>query len=260
MNQDQKVGFAILKTAEGKKIYAKTENQFKLAKTIENNQIIFCTGPAGTGKTFMSILMAVKMLQENKIEKIIVTRPMVPAGENPGYLPGEISNKMDPYLRPIFDILEMVHKKTKKREVISNQRNSKANPKSQPKVAETTVQWDNKVEMIPFAFLRGRTFNNAFIICDEGQNTLPEQMRMILTRIGENSKMVINGDLKQTDIKKRNGLDHFLDKLSYNPIKGIDLVTFDKSDIVRNSLINEIEEKIYENTIPYKKETELLNG
>lgn len=231
----KKIGFEIIKTNTGKRFYSKTENQDKLVNSIVKNQMTFCTGPAGTGKTFMSILMASKYLKEGKIEKIIITRPMVTAGEDMGFLPGEISNKMDPFLRPIFDVLDMIHQKPK------------AKNKGKKTTQETSVEYSDQVEMIPLAFMRGRTFNNAFVICDESQNTNVEQMRMLVTRIGYGSKLVISGDTLQTDIRKQNGLEHFIGRLENNKIDEIDVVKFTKQDIVRNPLINQIEEKIYNN-------------
>lgn len=231
----KKIGFEIIKTNTGKRFYSKTENQDKLVNSIVKNQMTFCTGPAGTGKTFMSILMASKYLKEGKIEKIIITRPMVTAGEDMGFLPGEISNKMDPFLRPIFDVLDMIHQKPKTKN------------KGKKTTQETSVEYSDQVEMIPLAFMRGRTFNNAFVICDESQNTNVEQMRMLVTRIGYGSKLVISGDTLQTDIRKQNGLEHFIGRLENNKIDEIDVVKFTKQDIVRNPLINQIEEKIYNN-------------
>ena len=233
----KKIGFEIIKTNTGKRFYSKTENQDKLVNSIVKNQMTFCTGPAGTGKTFMSILMASKYLKEGKIEKIIITRPMVTAGEDMGFLPGEISNKMDPFLRPIFDVLDMIHQKPKRR----------TENKGKKTTQETSVEYSDQVEMIPLAFMRGRTFNNAFVICDESQNTNVEQMRMLVTRIGYGSKLVISGDTLQTDIRKQNGLEHFIGRLENNKIDEIDVVKFTKQDIVRNPLINQIEEKIYNN-------------
>jgi phosphate starvation-inducible PhoH-like protein len=202
----------LIKTKKGQTIFPKTVRQDELVHTITDNQITVCHGPAGTGKTFITTIMAVRALVMGEVDKIVVTRPAVPAGEDLGFLPGDVENKMDPFLRPIYDILELIYPKEKKKEKKQDnweRGNSKANKRGKrnrsrsPKVPEThskqdqkseADEWSNRVEVVPFAYMRGRTFHDSFIIADEMQNVTREQLRMIMTRIGSNSKMVIGGE------------------------------------------------------------------
>jgi phosphate starvation-inducible PhoH-like protein len=221
-------GQPIIKSSNGKDIYAKTHNQLELCKSVENNQITILSGPAGSGKTFMSSVLAAKYLalKDSGIEKIIICRPAIEAGENLGFLPGDLSEKLNPYLRPIYDILDLIYKKeyTKKE-------------------SDSEVKYASKIEIVPFAFMRGRSFHNTFIIADEMQNCTKEQMRLLMTRIGKNSKMIIDGDIKQSDIGNSNGLNHIVEVLQRRSdiTEDINLVTFSNNDIIRNDLIKIIE-------------------
>ena len=243
----EKYGDPLVKTKKGNKLYAKTKRQAKLVDCINEHQITVCHGPAGTGKTFVTTCLAVKALINGEVDKIVVTRPAVSAGENLGFLPGDIDNKMDPFLRPIFDVLELVYPKETKTKTTSEKAGGRRKPGRPPKTTPqttsntTSVEWSDKVEMVPFAYMRGRTFHNSFIIADEMQNATKEQVRMIMTRIGMNSKMVIDGDIEQTDIGRNNGLNYLIKKLEQKPINDIGQIFFEQKDIVRNKIINDIE-------------------
>ena len=238
----EKFGGPLIKTNRGNKLYAKTQKQEDLVDTIVNNQITICHGPAGTGKTFVTTVMAVGALLEGIVDKIVITRPAVQAGEDLGFLPGDIDAKLNPYLKPIYDILELIYPKPSKEHTFHSSGKKKTKiPKTESKQTSTELpDWSDKIEIVPFAFMRGRTFHNSFIIADECQNATKEQLRMIMTRIGMNSKMVIDGDVKQTDIHN-NGLKFLIKKLEQKPINDISIIEFSKSDIVRNKIINDIE-------------------
>lgn len=206
-------------THSGKPIRFKTKNQFDLAKSIFKNDLVFSLGPAGTGKTFIAVLIACNEFKKGNINKIILTRPAVEAGESLGFLPGDLKEKVDPYLMPLYDALY---------DILGEEYVEKMIEKKQ-------------IEIIPLAFMRGRTLNDAFVILDEAQNTTPGQMLMFLTRLGKNSKMVVNGDLSQIDLnmhKSSSGLQLASEKL--RNIKGIDFKEFSIKDVVRNPLIEKI--------------------
>ena len=208
----------ILHGVSGKPILAKTANQKKLHKSILDNDLIFAIGPAGTGKTYTGVAMAVKALKEKEIKKIILTRPAVEAGENLGFLPGDMKDKVDPYLRPIYDALyEMIPFE----------------------LVEKKIQ-EGIIEIAPVAFMRGRTFKNSFIIIDEAQNTSSIQMKMILTRLGYGSKMIINGDLTQIDIKYINDSGLSTAKKKLSNLKTIKFINLNKKDVVRHKIVSEI--------------------
>ena len=202
----------------GKPIKARTPNQLKLVKACEKNDLIFAIGPAGTGKTYTAIAMAVKALKNREIRKIILSRPAVEAGERLGFLPGDLKEKIDPYLQPLYDALgDMIP----------------------PKKLEDFMK-DKVIEIAPLAFMRGRTLSNAFVILDEAQNTTVNQLKMFLTRMGLNTKFVITGDKTQIDLPRRNdsGLLQAM-----HILKGIDdiaIVKFDQKDIVRHKLVRDI--------------------
>ena len=182
------------------------------------NEMVFGLGPAGTGKTYLAVALAVSMMLEGKIDKIILSRPAVEAGENLGFLPGDLKDKVDPYLRPLYDALyEMLPAEQVDKKLAIGE-----------------------IEIAPLAFMRGRTLSNAFIILDEAQNTTPMQMKMFLTRLGENSRMVVNGDLSQVDLPRGiiSGLKDALDTLDKVP--GIGSVTFSAADVVRHGLVAKI--------------------
>lgn len=202
----------------GKPIKAKTRNQKKLVESSESNDIMFALGPAGTGKTYMSVALAVRALRNRIVKKIILTRPAVEAGESLGFLPGDLKDKVDPYLRPLYDALN---------DMIPVEKLNKF-------MAERTI------EVAPLAFMRGRTLDNAFIILDEAQNATSTQLKMFLTRIGPSAKAIITGDLSQIDLPRNqtSGLYQALDILT--DLDGIGLVRLDAEDVVRHRLVKSI--------------------
>jgi phosphate starvation-inducible PhoH-like protein len=202
----------------GRTIRPKTANQKKYVDAIEENTITFGIGPAGTGKTYLAMAMAVSALQQKKVNKIILTRPAVEAGEKLGFLPGTLTEKIDPYLRPLFDAL-----------------NDMIDIESIPRLIQSGV-----IEVAPLAYMRGRTLNDAFIILDEAQNTTPEQMKMFLTRLGFGSKMVVTGDVTQIDLPngQHSGLRVIRDILK--DIDDIEFLELTAEDVVRHRLIGDI--------------------
>ncbi|MGN0618305.1 MAG: PhoH family protein [Ruminiclostridium sp.] len=211
-------GDTVCVTFTGKPVKAKTLGQKKYIDCIKKNTIIFGVGPAGTGKTYLAVAMAVKAFKAHEINRIILTRPAVEAGEKLGFLPGDLQNKVDPYLRPLYDALfDMMGAE-------SYQRNLEK----------------NIIEVAPLAYMRGRTLDDSFIILDEAQNTTPEQMKMFLTRLGFNSKMVITGDVTQIDLpdSKRSGLVEAT-KILKN-IDDIAVVRFSEKDVVRHRIVQDI--------------------
>ena len=201
-----------------KAIKVKNVTQFKYIETIENSTITFGIGPAGTGKTFLAVASAVKMYTDEKIKKIVLTRPAVEAGERLGYLPGDLSQKIDPYLVPLFDSLEYFF-------------------------GNETLQYlieKRNIEIVPLAYMRGRTLNNACIILDEAQNATVSQIKMFLTRLGEDSKMIITGDETQIDLHNRDFSGLKKTRKSVSNIEEISVVEFKNSDIVRNKIVSKI--------------------
>ncbi len=208
----------IIKTYRGRIISPKTLQQQKYIEEIEKNDITFGVGPAGTGKTYLAVAMAVKYLKEGKVARIILTRPAVEAGERLGFLPGTLEEKISPYLRPLYDALFEMLDPDKVQALLDR----------------------NIIEIAPLAFMRGRTLNDAFIILDEAQNTTREQMKMFLTRLGFGSKVVVTGDISQIDLPKKeeSGLIEAI-KILKN-IKGIAIIQFSRKDVVRHKLVQEI--------------------
>jgi phosphate starvation-inducible PhoH-like protein len=220
-------GDFILNTHTGDAIKAKTPGQKQIVEQSAINDIVFTIGPAGTGKTYTSVALAVKALKERKVKKIVLARPAVEAGETLGFLPGDLREKIDPYLRPLYDALE---------DMIEYDR------------LELNIA-KNIIEIAPLAYMRGRTLNNAFVILDEAQNTTNMQMKMFLTRIGYNSRAIITGDITQTDLprKQKSGLISIQEILK--DIEGISFVYLDENDVVRHKLVRDIIEAYdkYEN-------------
>lgn len=205
-------------TARGKIIRPKTLGQKKYVDAIKKNSIVFGVGPAGTGKTYLAVALAVYALKNHEIDKIILTRPAVEAGEKLGFLPGDLSEKVDPYLRPLFDALQ---------EMMGQDAYAKHIERG-------------SIEIAPLAYMRGRTLSNSFIILDEAQNTTREQMKMFLTRMGENSRIVVTGDVTQIDLPKnvKSGLIDALDVLK--DVEGIEIVRLSAKDVVRHELVTRI--------------------
>jgi phosphate starvation-inducible protein PhoH and related proteins len=204
----------------GVPIKARTVNQKRMVESSEKNDMIFAIGPAGTGKTYTAVALAVRALKNKEVKRIVLTRPAVEAGENLGFLPGDLKDKLDPYLQPLYDAL---------RDMIPPQK-------------LYAFMEDGTIEVAPLAFMRGRTLENAFAILDEGQNTTENQMKMFLTRMGRNSKFVVTGDITQIDLPRSqaSGLLHSMKILK--DIEGIDFIILDERDIVRHKLVNRIVE------------------
>lgn len=204
----------------GAVIRARTANQRRLVKMYDDNDLLFAVGPAGSGKTYTAIALAVKALREKQVRRIILTRPAVEAGEKLGFLPGDMKEKLDPYLQPLYDAL-----------------NDMIPPAKLVKYLE-----EGTVQIAPLAYMRGRTLDNAFVILDEAQNTTLSQIKMFLTRMGRSARFIVTGDITQIDLPRRNdsGLVRSMETL--REIKGIGMVEFDKGDIVRHPLVKEIVE------------------
>lgn len=227
----------ILYARDGKQIKAKTKNQARLVAAAENNDILFAIGPAGTGKTYTAVAMAVRALKNKTVKKIILTRPAVEAGESLGFLPGDLKEKIDPYLRPLYDALDDMIK-----------------PDKLAQFMDTRV-----IEIAPLAYMRGRTLDNAFIILDEAQNCSSAQIKMFLTRLGPTAKCIITGDLSQVDLPRhqKSGLRTTINLLT--SIKGIEMVKLSSDDVVRHRLVKQIiraYEKADEERREYRKNKE----
>ena len=210
----------IIHGMNGKPIIARTENQQKLVDAFDENDLIFAIGPAGSGKTYTAIALAVRALKTKQVRKIILSRPAVEAGEKLGFLPGDMKDKIDPYLQPLYDALEDMIPPLKLKEYIENK----------------------VIQIAPLAFMRGRTLSDAVIILDEAQNTSKHQIKMFLTRMGMNAKMIVTGDVTQIDLppSQQSGLIHSLQVL--RNVKGIGRIEFNKKDIVRHKLVQRIVE------------------
>ncbi len=208
----------IIKTYAGKPIYAKTINQKRYLDAIEKNTVVLGVGPAGTGKTYLAVLVGIQKLRDGAVKQIILTRPAVEAGENLGFLPGDFKEKVDPYLRPLYDALY---------EVLG------------VKQTETMIE-QGTIEIAPIAYMRGRTLENAYVILDEAQNTTINQMKLFLTRLGFGSKMIVTGDITQSDLPKH--MESGLVKAAriLEDVPGIGILYFDKIDVVRHPLVQTI--------------------
>ena len=215
VQQEEQNGDFILKGRDGQAIRARTVNQLKIVQSVKKNDMVFAIGPAGTGKTYTAVALAVKALRNKEIKRIILTRPAVEAGENLGFLPGDLQDKLDPYLQPLYDAL---------RDMIPPQK-------------LTSYIEEKVIEIAPLAFMRGRTLDNAYVILDEAQNASSMQLKMFLTRMGNNAKFLITGDITQIDLPKHqiSGLLPATKLLSN--IEGIDVIFLDKSDVVRHRIV-----------------------
>ncbi len=202
----------------GTAIKAKTANQRKLVKACMENDMVFAIGPAGTGKTYTAVAMAVRALKNKEVKRIILTRPAVEAGENLGFLPGDLKEKLDPYVQPLYDGL---------RDMIPAE-----------KLAEYLEH--GIIEIAPLAFMRGRTLDKAFVILDEAQNTTVPQMKMFLTRMGKNAKFVVTGDVSQIDLPKNQSSGLVIATKTLDQVKGIDIVELDENDVIRHRLVKDI--------------------
>ena len=215
---DEKEYDSIVLYTKNEVIKAKTSGQRKFVEAANKNDICFAIGPAGTGKTYLAVALAVVSLKKGFVKKIILARPAVEAGESLGFLPGDFKDKIDPYLKPLYDSLDDMLPSEKLRSYLEK----------------------GIIEIVPLAYMRGRTLNNAFVILDEAQNATPMQMKMFLTRLGANSRAIITGDITQIDlpVKQTSGLVQAKDILS--GIKGVEFVYFDRSDVVRHRLVKDI--------------------
>lgn len=208
----------IIYSAKGFPVKARTANQRRMVEASSKHDLVFATGPAGTGKTYTAVALAVKALKNKEVKKIIITRPAVEAGENLGFLPGDLKEKIDPYLTPIYDALD---------DMVTSEKMK-------------FYQENRIIEIAPLAYMRGRTLNNAFILLDEAQNTTPSQIKMFLTRMGPNSKVIVTGDMTQIDLPRnqQSGLTEAYHILKN--IKGIAFIQLDSTDVVRHKLVKEI--------------------
>jgi phosphate starvation-inducible PhoH-like protein len=233
-NHAEELGDIIIVNARGKGIKSKTIGQKKYIDAIQKNEIVFGIGPAGTGKTYLAMAMAVKAFKNREVSRIVLTRPAVEAGEKLGFLPGDMQDKVDPYLRPLYDALHDI-----------------MGPETYQKHIERGA-----IEVAPLAYMRGRTLDDSYIILDEAQNTSPEQMKMFLTRMGFGSKAIITGDITQIDLPrgKYSGLKEVMEVLK--SVKGIEFVYFNEKDVVRHKLVRDII-KAYEK---YEDKKNLITG
>ena len=221
----------IIHGSRGTPIKPKTPNQRRLVQLVKDNDLVFALGPAGTGKTYISVALAVRALKNKEVRKLIITRPAVEAGENLGFLPGDLKEKIDPYLRPIYDGLNDMIPFEKLQYYMERE----------------------IIEIAPLAYMRGRTLNNAFILLDEAQNTTPMQMKMFLTRMGPDSKMIVTGDTSQVDLPKKqtSGLNEAVRIVK--DVKGIGVIELSEKDVIRHKLIRDIIEAYEKDSSSDKK-------
>jgi len=211
-------GDAILFTPEGEVIKPRTPNQNRLVQSARKNDVVFAIGPAGTGKTYMAVALAVAAMKEHQVKRIVLSRPAVEAGEQLGFLPGDFYEKVDPYLRPLYDSLGDMLPREKLAEFLEHDR----------------------IEVVPLAYMRGRTLKDAFVILDEAQNATTGQMKMFLTRLGPDSRAIVTGDITQTDLNSRNASGLVQVQHILKGINGIEFVYLEREDVVRHRLVREI--------------------
>lgn len=221
----------------GRQIKAQNANQQLMVKLCNTNDLLFAIGPAGTGKTYIAVAMAVKALRTREVRKIILSRPAVEAGERLGYLPGDFKEKLDPYLQPLYDALEDMIPPRKLGEMIE----------------------DKTIQIAPLAFMRGRTLNNAFVVLDEAQNATTNQLKMFLTRMGENAKFIVTGDITQIDLPNRHNSGLLQTRRILRNIEGIAIVNFDPADIVRHKLVKNIVDA-YDKELDNNEKTEEIKN
>jgi phosphate starvation-inducible PhoH-like protein len=221
----------ITKTINGRPIYAKTLNQRRYLKAIQKDDLVFCIGPAGTGKTYVAVMHAVSKLKDGSVKKLILTRPAVEAGEKLGFLPGDLKEKVDPYLRPLYDALYEGFGMKQTEDLIER----------------------GIIEIAPLAYMRGRTLENAYVILDEAQNTTTNQMKLFLTRLGFNSKMVVTGDITQIDLPHNDDSGLVQTIRILDKIEGISIIRFDRIDVIRHPLVQKVLERYEEYESKYRK-------
>ena len=215
---DEKVSDTILYGVSGAAVKARSMNQRAMVKAMDSNDMLFAIGPAGTGKTYTAVAMAVRALKNKEVKRIILTRPAVEAGENLGFLPGDLKEKLDPYMQPLYDAL---------RDMIP--------PEKLAFYLETGV-----IQIAPLAFMRGRTLDRAFVILDEAQNTTVSQMRMFLTRMGADAKFIITGDAQQVDLPRKQSSGLAIAQKLLQKINGIEFIYLDEQDVIRHELVKRI--------------------
>ena len=218
LSSENKQDDVILRGKDGQAIRARTPNQLRMMQSVANNDMVFAIGPAGTGKTYTAVALAVKALKNKEIKRIVLTRPAVEAGENLGFLPGDLRDKLDPYLQPLYDAL---------RDMLPPQR-------------LLSYIEDKTIEIAPLAFMRGRTLGNAYVILDEAQNATATQLKMFLTRMGNNAKFIITGDITQIDLPRNQSSGLVQATRILENIKGIDIIRLNNSDVVRHRLVTSI--------------------
>ena len=235
--QAEKSGDVIVFSVTGKPIIPRSENQLKLVEAFAKNDMVFAIGPAGSGKTYTAIALAVRALKNKEIKKIILSRPAVEAGEKLGFLPGDMKDKIDPYLQPLYDALQDMIPAAKLKEYMEL----------------------NVIQIAPLAFMRGRTLNDAVVILDEAQNTTSAQIKMFLTRMGRNARFIVTGDVTQIDLPRKSdsGLTRAMQILK--EVKGIGQVEFDKRDIVRHELVKQIVEAFDKEAERHELERKLID-
>ena len=209
---------AVVFTPSGGVVRARTPNQIRLVESARNHDIVFAVGPAGTGKTYTAVALAVAALKSKQVKRIVLCRPAVEAGERLGFLPGDFREKIDPYLRPLYDALE---------DMLSREK-------------LTSLMEQNVVEIVPLAYMRGRTLNSAFVILDEAQNATTPQMKMFLTRLGAASRAIITGDVTQTDLPRRTDSGLVQARKILQRVEGIEFIHFDEGDVIRHRLVKDI--------------------